>query len=75
MTHRTFHQHSCGTAFLAKALQQVTRFLAGENAVTAIEYALIASLIAIAALGGIAALGVHVGATWTHVATEVGNAT
>ncbi|GAB2880736.1 hypothetical protein GCM10027046_06090 [Uliginosibacterium flavum] len=51
------------------------RFLSNEDGVTAIEYALIASLIVIVALAGIAALGVQLGMTWAHVANEVGNVT
>ena len=45
-----------------------------ESGVTSIEYALLASLIAIAAMVGIALLGGEVGAMWTRVASAVADA-
>ncbi|MET7013826.1 Flp family type IVb pilin [Uliginosibacterium flavum] len=75
MKHRISHPHPCDTTFLTKAARRTMRFLSNEDGVTAIEYALIASLIVIVALAGIAALGVQLGMTWAHVANEVGNVT
>lgn len=72
MKHRIFHPHPCDTAFLANSVHLAKRFMANKCGLTAIEYALFASLIAIIALAGITALGVQLGMTWTHVATEVG---
>jgi pilus assembly protein Flp/PilA len=47
----------------------------GVNArgATAIEYGLIAALIAVASIGGFRALGGGAGGMWTNVATEVQN--
>lgn len=49
-------------------------FLADEAGVSAIEYALLASLIAIVALVGIALLGVNLGVLWDQVADKVAEA-
>ena len=46
---------------MAKAL---VRFLADDNGATAIEYGLIAALIAIALISAFAALGGNTGALW-----------
>ena len=75
MTHSTFYWRSCDSTLLAESVHRAMRFLSSEDGVTAIEYALIASLIAVVALAGIAALGVQLGVTWTHIATEVGKVT
>ena len=51
---------------------RVMRWLIKEEAgVTAIEYALLASLIAIVASGGIALLGGGVSGMWTFISTNV----
>jgi len=52
-------------------LAPVLLFWQQQEAVTAIEYALLASLIAMIALVGIAALGGSVGAMWMSVSNEV----
>jgi pilus assembly protein Flp/PilA len=49
--------------------------LADQGGATAIEYGLIVALIAIAAIGGISALGGGAGGMWTDVSAEVQNAT
>jgi pilus assembly protein Flp/PilA len=49
---------------------RVRNFLSDESGVTAIEYALIASLIAVAIIGVVTTVGANV----TTVFTEVGNA-
>ena len=49
------------------------RLLAGERGATAIEYGLIASLIVIAMMGALAALGGGAGGMWTDVSAEVTN--
>ena len=50
------------------------RLLADQGGATAIEYGLIVALIAIAAIGGISALGGGAGGMWTDLSTEVQNA-
>jgi pilus assembly protein Flp/PilA len=48
--------------------------LADQGGATAIEYGLIVALIAVAAIGGISALGGGAGGMWTDLSTEVQNA-
>ena len=50
------------------------RLLADQGGATAIEYGLIAALIAVAAIGGISALGGGAGGMWTDLMGEVENA-
>ena len=47
------------------------RLLAGDGGATAIEYGLIATLIAVAAIGGMSALGVGAGSMWGGLQTKV----
>lgn len=47
------------------------RFLKDESGATAIEYGLIAALIAVAIIGGVSALGKNANDTFTNVAGEV----
>lgn len=47
------------------------KFLKNESGATAIEYGLIAALIAVAVIGGITTLGQNANATFTNVATEI----
>lgn len=56
-----------------QALARMHAFLFDETGVTSIEYALIASLIAIAILGGVSILGSSVQALWERVAGCVSN--
>jgi pilus assembly protein Flp/PilA len=49
----------------------VVRFLKDESGATAIEYGLIAALIAVAIIGGAGALGKQVGTTFNTVADEM----
>ncbi len=49
------------------------RLLADQRGATAIEYGLIASLIIIAMMGGLTALGGGAGGMWTKVNAEVQN--
>ncbi len=48
--------------------------LADRGGATAIEYGLIAALIAVTAIGGISALGGGAGGMWTDLSGEVQNA-
>ena len=50
------------------------RLLAEQRGATAIEYGLIAALIAVAAIGGMSALGGGAGGMWGDLSTEVQNA-
>jgi pilus assembly protein Flp/PilA len=50
------------------------RFCADQSGGTAIEYALIASLIAVAAISGMTALGGSSNGSWANTANKVGNA-
>lgn len=47
------------------------RFLKDESGATAIEYGLIAALIAVAIIGGVTALGESVDGTFEQVETEL----
>lgn len=55
------------TDFLRMAL----RFKADDRAVTAIEYALIAALIAVVIIGAVTTLGTGVSSTFSTVASEL----
>ena len=50
------------------------RLLADQGGATAIEYGLIAALIAVTAIGGMSALGGGAGGMWTNLSGEVQNA-
>ena len=47
------------------------RLLAGDGGATAIEYGLIAALIAVASIGGMTALGGGSGQMWGDISDEV----
>jgi pilus assembly protein Flp/PilA len=49
----------------------VVRFLKDESGATAIEYGLIAALIAVAIIGGARAVGLQAGLTFNTVADEM----
>ena len=49
------------------------RLLTDQRGATAIEYGLIASLIVIAMMGGLQALGGGAGGMWTRIASNVQN--
>jgi len=49
----------------------VARFVKDESGATAIEYGLIAALIAVALIGAARALGTQIGTTFNTVATEM----
>ena len=50
----------------------VTRFLKDEGGATAIEYGLIAALVAVVIIVGLTSLGTNLNGTFTNVATNVG---
>lgn len=52
----------------------INKLLRDEAGATAIEYGLIAALIAVAAITGLTALGENLGATFTTVSDAVGGA-
>ena len=49
----------------------IRRLLADQGGATAVEYGLIAALIAVAAIGGISALGGGAGGMWTDLSAAV----
>lgn len=49
----------------------VTRFANDESGATAIEYGLIAALIAISIIAGATAIGDQLGAKFTRISTEI----
>ena len=51
----------------------VARFVKDESGATAIEYGLIAVLIAVAIIGAACALGTQIGTTFNTVVTEMQN--
>jgi pilus assembly protein Flp/PilA len=49
----------------------VSRFIKNESGATAIEYGLIAALIAVVIIGAVSAVGSNLGNTFNHIATNV----
>jgi pilus assembly protein Flp/PilA len=47
------------------------RKIKSENGVTAIEYGLIAALVAVAIITGITAVGTHLGSLFTSISTTI----
>ena len=52
----------------------VRQFLTEEDGVTAIEYALVAALIAVVIIGGATAIGLNVNSVFQTVASTIANA-
>ena len=52
-------------------MQTIQRFWADETGATAIEYGLIASLIAISIIGGAGLLGTQLGASFNYVKNKI----
>lgn len=52
----------------------INKLLRDEQGATAIEYGLIAALIAVAAIGALQSLGTNLSGTFQTVATEMGTA-
>ncbi|HXV26017.1 MAG TPA: Flp family type IVb pilin [Alphaproteobacteria bacterium] len=53
----------------------ISKFSKDESGATAIEYGLIAALVAVAAIVGMTALGTSLNGIFTNVSTELNNAT
>ena len=49
----------------------VSRFVANESGVTAIEYGLIAALIAVVIIGGVTAVGTKLSTTFSTIASSL----
>ncbi len=49
----------------------ISRFVRDESGATAIEYGLIAALIAVVIITGVTAVGTHLSTTFTNLATSV----
>jgi len=76
MGHKCYHIDLIMTngemTMMATALRLALQKLAGDRrAVTAIEYALIAALIAVVIIGGVTALGSNAQTTFSNVASEL----
>ena len=56
---------------MKKFILELKRFVGSEEAVTAIEYALLAALIAVAVIGGASLLGTSVHNQFSSIATVV----
>ena len=52
-------------------MKNVMRFLKNKSGATAIEYGLIAALIAVAVIGGVGALGTSANATFNKVSSSI----
>jgi pilus assembly protein Flp/PilA len=52
-------------------MKNVVRFLKNKSGATAIEYGLIAALIAVAVIGGVSQLGTNANKTFTTVAAKM----
>jgi pilus assembly protein Flp/PilA len=52
-------------------MQELMRFLKDEEGVTAIEYGLIAALVAVMIIGGASVLGVNLNAIFSYIAGQV----
>ena len=52
-------------------MKRIMEFLKDEEGVTAIEYGLIAALIAVAIIVGVTAVGTSVNSTFTEVSTKL----
>jgi pilus assembly protein Flp/PilA len=60
---------------MERGMKMVKHFVTNEKGATAIEYGLIASLIVIAMMTGLSALGSGAGSMWNTVQNEVTTAT
>jgi pilus assembly protein Flp/PilA len=52
-------------------MKTIARFLKNEDGATAIEYGLIAALIAVVIIGAVTAVGTNLSTTFTNVSTSV----
>jgi pilus assembly protein Flp/PilA len=53
-------------------MKNVMKFLKNKSGATAIEYGLIAALIAVAVIGGVTTLGTNANTTFTKVSAKMG---
>lgn len=53
-------------------MTNITRFLRDETGATAIEYGLLAALIAVAIIGAVQALGTTLATKFSNIATKIG---
>jgi len=56
---------------IAQLKSSATRFLKGEEGVTAIEYALIAALVAVVIIGGATLLGTNLNTLFVNIAGKI----
>jgi pilus assembly protein Flp/PilA len=60
---------------MPRLLRQVQRFLADRRGATALEYGLIVSLVVIAIIAAMVAVGTATGGMWNMVSTRITRAT
>jgi pilus assembly protein Flp/PilA len=56
---------------LGSTMKIINRFLKNKSGATAIEYGLIAALIAVAVIGGVSSLGANANTTFTKVSDKM----
>ncbi|BCF98020.1 fimbrial protein [Paraburkholderia sp. PGU19] len=59
---------------MQKTLDLIRAFACEEDGVTAIEYGLLAALIAVAIIGGATLVGTNLNTMFTNISTTLGNA-
>ena len=59
---------------MQKTLNLIRAFVREEDGVTAIEYGLLAALIAVAIIGGATLVGTSLNTMFTNISTTLGNA-
>jgi len=66
-------QRAAGFAKAGRAIMSkvITRFIRNESGATAIEYGLIAALIAVVIIGAVQLLGTNLSATFTTIASSI----
>ncbi|MBN3791649.1 Flp family type IVb pilin [Burkholderia sp. Ac-20353] len=57
---------------MSKIVQQAKQFLRDEQGVTAIEYGLLATLVAVALIAGATLLGSSLNTTFSSIGTKIG---
>ena len=52
-------------------MKTISRFISNESGATAIEYGLIAALIAVVIIGAVTAVGTNLSTTFTNISTSI----
>jgi pilus assembly protein Flp/PilA len=69
--HCAIGQHACKSLEETSMFKMLSRFVSDESGVTAIEYGLIASLVAVVIIGAVTLVGTNLSATFQTVAAKV----